>query len=74
MIAEADIDQRSLLDGLKDFNDRSRAKTEEGKKRKRNTYKSAYALYEGRELVLNVFRSGRFPIKNTKRRIKDIKS
>ena len=34
--------------------------------KKRNTYKSAYALYEGQELILNVFRSGLFPIKETK--------
>ena len=40
---------------------RSRPKAVEGKKR--NTYKSAYALYEGRELILNAFRSGIFPLK-----------
>ena len=45
-IDEADINQSSLLDGLKDFNDRARPKTAEGKKKSRNIYKSVYALYE----------------------------
>ena len=44
-VDEAEIDQSSLLDGLADFNDRSRPKTAEGKNKKRNTYKSAYAFY-----------------------------
>ena len=30
---------------------------------KKGTQKHAYPLYEGRELILNVFRSGVFPIK-----------
>ena len=46
---EAEMDQTNLLDNLKDFNDRSRPKTAESKNRKRNTYQSAYALYEGRD-------------------------
>ena len=32
---EADIDQSSLLDGLKDFNDRDRLRTVEGKRKKK---------------------------------------
>ena len=47
---------------MADFNGRSRRKTAEGKNKKRNTYKSVYALYEGRELILNSFRSGIFQI------------
>ena len=34
------------MDGLKDFNDRTRPKTAGGKNKKRKSYKSAYALYE----------------------------
>ena len=47
-----------------DFDDRSRPKTAEGKN-KRNSYERAYALYEGRKLIFNAFRSGNFefPIK-----------
>ena len=33
-IDEGDIDQSSLLDGLKDFNDKARPKTAEGKNKK----------------------------------------
>ena len=31
--------------------------------KKRNTYKCAYALYEGRQLILNAFKSGIFQMK-----------
>ena len=62
-IDEGDIDQSSLLDGLKDFNDKARPKTAEGKNKKWNTYEGAFALYEGRELILNAFRMGAFSIK-----------
>ena len=34
--------------------------------KKRDAYESAYALYKSRELILNVFKSGIFPIKETK--------
>ena len=36
-----------MLDSLTDFHDRSRPKTAESKKKKGNTYRSEYALYEG---------------------------
>ena len=62
-IDEADIDQSILSVGLKGFNDRVRPKTAESENKKRSTYKSAYALYQGLELILNAFRSGIFPIK-----------
>ena len=57
--------QSNLLKNLVEFNDKSRPKTIEGKDEKRNTYESDQALYEGRELILNAFRSGIFPIKET---------
>ena len=40
-------------------------KTKEGKDKKRDTYESAYGLYEGWELTLNAFKNGIFPIKAT---------
>ena len=46
-IDEVDIDQSSLLNGLKDFNDRARPKAAEDKYKKKK-YKSGYVLYEGR--------------------------
>ena len=36
------------------------------KVRKKNTYESVNALYEDRELTLNAFKSGMFPVKATK--------
>ena len=48
-----------------EVNEKSRPKTKEGKDKKRDTYESANTLYEGRELTLNAFRSGIFPIKLT---------
>ena len=33
--------------------------------KKKDTYENVYALYEGRKLTLNAFRSGVFPIKST---------
>ena len=35
-------------------------------RKKRNTFDSISAIYEGRELTLNAFKSGMFPIKATK--------
>ena len=65
-IDEAEIDQNNLLKNIVQFNKKSRLRTTEGKDKKRNTFESAIALYEGRELILNAFRSGIFPIKATK--------
>ena len=45
------------------LNNKSRPKAKEDKDEKRNTFDSVNALYEGRELTLNAFRSGIFPIK-----------
>ena len=48
-----------------EFNKKSRPRTKEGKDKKRDTYESVYVLYEGRELTLNAFWKGIFPIKPT---------
>ena len=62
-IDEVKINQSNLLKNSVKFTDKSRPRTVECKGKKRNTYESAHALYEGRELILNAFRSGIFPIK-----------
>ena len=50
-----------------ELNNKSRPRTIEGKdKKKTDTNESEYALYESRELILNAFESGVFPIKATK--------
>ena len=51
---------------MKNKQTQSRKQGKNRQKQKGNTYESACALYEGRELILNVFRSGIFPIKEKK--------
>ena len=48
-----------------EFSDKPRPKTKESKNKKRDTYEGVNALYEGRKLTLNAFKSGIFPIKLT---------
>ena len=55
----------NLLKYIVEFIDKSRSRTKEGKNKKRDTYESKYALYEGQELILNAFKCGIFPIKTT---------
>ena len=59
------MDQTNLLENMVKFNNKSKPKTKEGKAQKQNTFGSINALYEIRELTLNAFRSGIFPIKAT---------
>ena len=47
---------------MAEFSGKSRPKTKEGQNKK-DTYESVSALYEGRELTLNAFKSGIFQIK-----------
>ena len=72
-IHEANMDQTSLLENIKKFIDKSRPKTQEGKGKKRNTFDIVSALYDGRELTLNAFRSGIVPIK-TQKKVKNTNS
>ena len=66
-IDEAEVDQSNLLEDMVEFNEKSRpTKKEDKEKKKRNTFESVNALYEGRELALNAFKSGIFSIKATK--------
>ena len=53
------MDQTNLLQNLVEFNKKS-------KPRKKKTFQSVNALYEGQELTLNAFKSGIFPKKVTK--------
>ena len=64
-IVEAEADQNNPLKNIVEFTDKSRPRSKEGKDKKRGIYESAYALYEGRELALNKFKSRIFPIKVT---------
>ena len=51
-----------------ELNNKSRLETIEGQDKKIDTYERANALYEGRELTLNAFKSGIFLIKEKKRK------
>ena len=63
-INEGEMDQSNLLENMVEFNDKSRPKTKEGKNKKRKN-ESANALYEGKNLNFNAFKSRIFPIKST---------
>ena len=65
-IGETEEDQSNLLKNIVECKNEFRPRTIEGKDIKRDTYKSVYGLYEGRELTLNAFKSRIFPIKATK--------
>ena len=67
-IDETEIDQSNLLENMVKFNNKSKPKIKEGKAKRQNTFDSLNALYEGRELTLNSFRSGIFLMKATQRK------
>ena len=64
LIYETEMYQSSLSKIIVEFYNKSRPRVLE-RKDKKNTYDSAYALYEGRELTLNAFKSEIFPVKQT---------
>ena len=47
-----------------DFNNKARPRSKANKERKSNAYESLDTPYEGRELTLNAFKSGIFPLKS----------
>ena len=66
-ISEADKKQSNLLTSILKLNNKARPRSKADKE-KNDTYDSAFVLYEGRELTLNAFRSGIFPLKSTQRK------
>ena len=50
-----------------ELNNKSRSRTKESKIKKMNTFDNVNALYEGRELTLNAFKSGIFLLKPSQR-------
>ena len=54
------------MKNIVEYNQKYRPRTKEGQDKRRDTYESVYALYEGRELSLNAFRSGLSLIKSTR--------
>ena len=53
----------SLVTNLVKFNNKTRPKNKEGKQKRRDSYESTYALYEGRKSTFNTFKSGTFSLK-----------
>ena len=67
-INEADQEQTDLVEYILSFDNKTRLKNKMIKKNnnnKRNIFNTAKNLCEGRELVINVFKSGLFPLKST---------
>ena len=62
-IHEAGMGQNNLLENIVKFDNRYSPKNKKVKNKRRNTFDSVSALYEGWELTLNAFRSEIFPIK-----------
>ena len=62
------MNQSNLLKNSIELNDRSRRRTTEGKDKKRNNFECVIALYKGRKLILNAFKSGIFPATETQRK------
>ena len=54
------------------FNKKSKPETKANKDKKRNTFDSVNAFYEGRELSFNAFKSRIFLIKKRRKRIENI--
>ena len=61
-INEADQEQVDLLEYI---SNKARPKNKDDKKNKRNVFNTAKNLYEGRELVINAFKSRLFQLKST---------
>ena len=61
-INQADQEQADLVQYVLNFNNKARPKNRDDKKKILNTAKN---LYGGRELVINAFTSGLFPLKST---------
>ena len=57
------MNQAILLENILDFRNKSRPRSNKDKEKKQNTLDNINALYEGRELILNAFGSGIFPMK-----------
>ena len=63
-LKEADEEQSSLLNEIRNFRHKTKPRNEE-KKQKKNVLRNLYNFFEGREKVLNAFGSKIFPIKTT---------
>ena len=56
---------QNLVEYILNFNNKTRPKNKDDKKKQKNILNSAQNLYYGRELVIDSFKSGLFPLKST---------
>ena len=64
-LGEADKRRGNLLENILEFNNQAIAISNAEKQRKKETFESVNALYQGRELVLNDFQREIFLLKQT---------
>ena len=57
-------ERSSLLEKTLNIQEQSKTKNQNKKAKKKDTYENGEKLYEVREMALNVFKSGIFPVKN----------
>ena len=65
-IHKANQEQADLLEYILSFNSKIKPRLDEDKNKKNDVFNGARNFYKGRELVLNGFKSGLFPLKSTK--------
>ena len=63
-LEEADNDQSNLLNEIKNFKYKTEPKSDKKRQEKENVEKNLYNFYEGREMVLNAFKSKIFLTKS----------
>ena len=56
---------QNLVEYILNFNNKTRPKNKDDKKKQKNILNSTQNLYYGRELVINAFKSKLFPLKST---------
>ena len=64
-INEADQEQSDLVEYILNFNNKTRPKNKDDKKKQKNILNSTQNLYYGREVVVNAFKNGLFRLKST---------
>ena len=67
-INEAGQEQADLVEYIVNFNYKTKPKNKDDKKHTKNVFIATQNLYYGRELVINYFKSGLFPLKSARGR------
>ena len=62
-VDKADQEKSDLVNHFFDFDNKTKAKSQKDKKRRKDVFDSVKNLYKGRELVIKACKSGLFPLK-----------